>query len=172
MIVNDYYANNYYLFISFSISFTHLNINLNHHSIGNFTIPFLSWVTILVLTIICLTGVRFFLLFLLVNEFIKKFRLANQRSNCEPLNILLRSPDLDQLVAWSRSSWWWRLVIGYLKLIDYLYCFLEYCFNIGKTFLTRHSQVHSENCCNIKQADKIDNKINKNIFIVTVFCFL
>ena len=82
----------------FSCEFQLELILLYSHSIGNFTVPFLSWVAVSILILMCVMGIRAFLILQLVNEFTKVLRGANKRRNLEPLNILGRAPDYDDMI--------------------------------------------------------------------------
>ncbi len=73
-------------------------------STSNFSVPFLSWLAVIVLSIATLIlyhiPIRYLILAWGVNKFTKKFRAPDAINNNELLDFLSRVPDIDQKVCW------------------------------------------------------------------------
>ena len=100
--------------------FCNQNIFYTFFRISSFNLPFISWVLVAVLLIILAVGLRYFFIILLINEFCKHARGQNIAGNNEVLNVLLRAPDLDELV------WWWFAINIILKNLKILFLFQKY----------------------------------------------
>lgn len=72
-------------------------------STSNFSVPFLSWLAVIVLSIATLIlyhiPIRYLILAWGVNKFTKKFRAPDAINNNELLDFLSRVPDIDQKVC-------------------------------------------------------------------------
>lgn len=78
-------------------------------STSNFSVPFLSWLAVIVLSIATLIlyhiPIRYLILAWGVNKFTKKFRAPDAINNNELLDFLSRVPDIDQKVCWLFCFW-------------------------------------------------------------------